>query len=105
MRNGVGQGITEAWLDKGPGNSIYVACGSGSHQTNSISFELIGRLSEPGSTVTLIFDAKDSIKATNYVGEFELNCRSCAAKGIALSRVLLPTDTRRTVWPCKTGLN
>ena len=75
-RDGVGQGVGEAWVDKGPGNRIYVACGYG---TNSISFTLAGKSPEPGSTVTLIFDAKDPIEITNYEGKFAPNCNPCRA--------------------------
>ena len=79
-RDGFGQGVAEAWVDKDPGNRIYVACEAGwGRPITGISFMLAGRSPEPNSTITLIFDARDPIEVTvDKDGKVGSNCRACA---------------------------
>lgn len=80
-RQGFGQGVLEAWVEKGPGNAIRVACESGfGRPITGISFSLAGKSPSPGSIVTLTVDDQDpqdfSIEEDSTIGS---NCRACAA--------------------------
>lgn len=79
-RDGFGQGVLEAWVEKGPGNKISVACESGwGRPITGISFSLAGQSPAPNSTVTLTFDGKDPIDVhVDENGSISSNCRACA---------------------------
>lgn len=80
-REGFGQGVLEAWVEKGPGNEIRVACESGfGRPITGISFSLSGKGPASNSVVTLIFDDQDPKDFNvNQQGEISSNCRACAA--------------------------
>lgn len=79
-RNGFGQGVLEAWVEKGPGNKINIACESGwGRPITGISSTLAGQSPAPHSTVTLTFDAKDPVDVrVDEIGSINSNCRACA---------------------------
>lgn len=76
--SGFGQGIKEALIRKGPGNSIYVACEAGSGISSSISFTLAGK-SPSGSSIVLTFDQQDPERTWVVDGRIQSDCRACAA--------------------------
>lgn len=80
-RDGFGQGVHEASVEKGPGNSIAVACESGfGRPITSISFQLGGKQPRPYSSVTLTFNGQDPFTVSmDGNGEIGSDCRVCAA--------------------------
>lgn len=80
-KDGFGQGVHEASVDKGPGNEIRVACESGyGRPITGISFMLGGKTAPPNSTVTLTFDNQDPFTVSvDEDGSINSDCRVCAA--------------------------
>lgn len=79
-RSGWGQGVAEAEVTHGSGNTIYVACESGSGSGSSIHFMLGGDSPKPNSEVLIIFDKKHPKSfSVNKYGEITSECRACAA--------------------------
>jgi hypothetical protein len=76
--SGFGQGVKEAVIRKGSGNSIYVACSGSSSSPSSVNFSLAGR-SPTGDSVTLTFDGLDPERIwISKWGEVSSDCRACA---------------------------
>lgn len=77
---GWGQGISEAIITRGSGNSIYVTCGEhyGRPGHTGIRFMLAGD-SPNGSEITLTFDQNDPERIWIDDGSITSNCRACAS--------------------------
>lgn len=82
--SGWGQGIQEAIILKGPGNSIYATCDSGAgRDSTAIHFSL--RDKEPtGSSIQLTFDSLDPEDYSIWDGRIPSNCNACASVYIAV---------------------
>lgn len=80
--SGFGQGVIEAQVKLGPGNSIDVACEAGYGQPiTHVSFILGGAGPAPNSRVMIIFDSEDPVDlSTDSVGDIDSGCRACAAQ-------------------------
>lgn len=77
--SGFGQGVSEAVINKGPGNQIMVTCDVGADRNSTgISF-MLGGDSPKGDTVQLTFDGTDSVDVTNWDGEIPSHCNACAS--------------------------
>lgn len=74
---GFGQGMKEALIMKGPGNSIYVACSEGSLTPSSVRFSLAGE-SAAGDSIILTFDGLEPEQIWVSNGEVSSDCRACA---------------------------
>lgn len=95
-RSGFGQGIHEAYVEKGPGNQIYVACTAGAlRPSTSISFRLGGDGPPDDSLVTLTFDNDTSFDVSvGMSGMLRSDCHACAA---SFDYVLERLKTKRSV--------
>lgn len=80
-KSGFGQGIHEAYVEKGPGNEIYVACTAGaSRPSTSIRFMLGGNSPPENSLVTLTFDGEVPLDVgVGKWGELRSDCHACAS--------------------------
>jgi len=80
-KSGFGQGIHEAYVEKGPGNEIYVSCTAGaSRPSTSIRFMLGGYAPPENSLVTLTFDGEVPLDiSVGEWGELRSDCHACAA--------------------------
>lgn len=62
-KSGFGQGSTEAWIELGPGNEIYISCTGGfGRPITGIWFTLAGEEPPPNSIVTVIVDGADPLE-------------------------------------------
>lgn len=95
-QSGFGQGIHEAYVEKGPGNQIYVACTAGAARpSTSISFMLAGDGPPDNSLVTLTFDNETPFDiGVGEHGVLRSDCHACAA---SFDYVLERLKTRQSV--------
>lgn len=78
-QSGWGQGVAEAIVTRGAGNSIYVTCDDGAgRNATAISFNLRDR-PPTGSRITLTFDSDDPEDVSIWDGEIKSDCRACAS--------------------------
>jgi hypothetical protein len=79
-KSGFGQGIHEAYVEKGPGNEIYVSCTAGaSRSSTSIRFMLAGDGPPENSLVTLTFNGETPADiSVGKWGELRSDCHVCA---------------------------
>lgn len=71
---GFGQGTNEYFVDNGPGNRFYIACGE---ENTSIMPTIIGESPPSGTTVSIIIDADEYDMGTDANGYIPTDCHVC----------------------------
>lgn len=97
------KGITEAWVNSGPTNRVLVTCTKDDGEpVSGISFSVDGETPPPNSTVTMIFDGKNTISVTvDELGVLDTDCEACAEDFIKARDALKSGETVTVRFPDK----